>query len=256
MRPLFFSTLIMLLPLLAAPAVVYGNVYEWSTLERLSKAIVSVNTSPKQVRVAENGSYSFQLPSGSYEIIAEYRLGNETIYRATENITVSGEGGYALDLLLFPTEEFFPETLVEIPELNISPGALQEPAPGIEWYWLAVGIIIVALVIPAGIWVFLRRKKPVPEPIGFKYPHEPLQAPLQVSVKKVEELPKPELTPEQKEVLEKIREVGGSMGQKDLRRALRVSEAKASMLVSELEEKSFVRKIKKGRGNLIKLLKF
>ncbi|WP_135605101.1 hypothetical protein [Methanococcoides sp. NM1] len=53
------------------------------------------------------------------------------------------------------------------------------------------------------------------------------------------------------EVLDIIRSSGGRITQKDLRAKLSYSEAKVSLIVSDLENRGLVEKFKKGRGNII-----
>jgi len=52
-------------------------------------------------------------------------------------------------------------------------------------------------------------------------------------------------------VLSIIRDRGGRVTQKDLRLRLNCSEAKASLMITDLEDRGLVRKMKKGRGNVI-----
>jgi uncharacterized membrane protein len=48
-----------------------------------------------------------------------------------------------------------------------------------------------------------------------------------------------------------IKEEGGRTTQKDIRKKIPLSEAKVSLMISELEAKGKIQKIKKGRGNII-----
>ena len=50
-----------------------------------------------------------------------------------------------------------------------------------------------------------------------------------------------------------IVEEGGRTTQKDIRKRIPLSEAKVSLLISELESMGKIKKIKKGRGNIIVL---
>lgn len=54
-----------------------------------------------------------------------------------------------------------------------------------------------------------------------------------------------------KQVLNYIKEQGGRVTQKDIRKKFPMSEAKISLVITELEHKGIVQKIKKGRGNII-----
>jgi uncharacterized membrane protein len=56
-----------------------------------------------------------------------------------------------------------------------------------------------------------------------------------------------------KEVLGIITQSGGRLTQKELRKKLGYSEAKISLMVADLEDRGLVKKIKKGRGNIIRL---
>ena len=56
-------------------------------------------------------------------------------------------------------------------------------------------------------------------------------------------------------VIEIIKKEGGRIHQKELRKRLGLSEAKISLMVTELENKNKVERIKKGRGNVIVLKK-
>ena len=52
-------------------------------------------------------------------------------------------------------------------------------------------------------------------------------------------------------VMDIIKKHGGRITQKELRKEMPLSEAKVSLLISELEHKNKIEKIKKGRGNII-----
>lgn len=56
-------------------------------------------------------------------------------------------------------------------------------------------------------------------------------------------------------VIEIIKKEGGRTTQKDIREKIGLSEAKVSLMIVELEDKGIIKKIKKGRGNIIILNK-
>ena len=56
-------------------------------------------------------------------------------------------------------------------------------------------------------------------------------------------------------VLSFIKKQGGRTTQKEIRKNLGLGEAKASLIITELEHKKIVQRIKKGRGNVIILNK-
>ncbi|MBT3416896.1 hypothetical protein HON86_01615 [Candidatus Woesearchaeota archaeon] len=57
------------------------------------------------------------------------------------------------------------------------------------------------------------------------------------------------------DVLNLIKKEGGRITQKNIRKSLGLSEAKASLIITELEHKEIIKRIKKGRGNIIILQK-
>ena len=56
-----------------------------------------------------------------------------------------------------------------------------------------------------------------------------------------------------KEVMDIVIKGGGRINQVELRHNLPYSEAKVSLMISDLEDRGLVRRIKKGRGNIIVL---
>jgi hypothetical protein len=58
-----------------------------------------------------------------------------------------------------------------------------------------------------------------------------------------------------REVIAIMEKNGGRITQLDLRKALPYSEAKVSLIVSDLENRGLVKKIKKGRGNVLILVR-
>jgi uncharacterized membrane protein len=55
------------------------------------------------------------------------------------------------------------------------------------------------------------------------------------------------------ELLDIIQQAGGRLTQKELRSKMKCSEAKVSLMVTDLEDRGLVRKVKQGRGNIILL---
>jgi len=55
------------------------------------------------------------------------------------------------------------------------------------------------------------------------------------------------------QVLNVVRESGGRINQVELRQKLPYSEAKVGLMISDLEDRGLVRKIQKGRGNIVVL---
>lgn len=97
--------ILLVIPLImtaGASATIHGVVYEWNTFQAMENVIVSVNSTPVQSMVCKYGTYSFELPLGSYKIIANYYEDNNLIYYGEGLVNITDEGSYVLDMLLFP----------------------------------------------------------------------------------------------------------------------------------------------------------
>ena len=213
---------IMLLLAVSFPATIHGTTYNWATLEPLNGTLVYVNSTPAQQMVSRDGEYSFDLGIGSYEITAEYYANNSLLLEATEDIVVGQEGDYVVDLLMYPAidlgEPLFNETGPDIGENTYTQNGM-------------LYFVLYSLAITAVVLLVLSRLN-----IGKKE-----------TVEKPKRLPK-----EARQVLDII-EKEQRLTQKELRKKLPWSEAKVSLVVADLEERGFIKKIKKGRGNIIKI---
>ncbi|MEW5955471.1 MAG: carboxypeptidase regulatory-like domain-containing protein [Candidatus Micrarchaeota archaeon] len=235
----------------ASAATIHGIVYD-SNLDPVSEAIVQVNTVPRQQMVAQNGSYSFEVPPGNYSLSAAYSAGG-TVYSTEENLSVEGGGEFTLDLIFLsfaPPEEIeveqLPEDLPQLPSPAVSP-ALQPRAEN-ELLLLGAAVLFVVLVLCLAFLKIRRRPhkptRPPPKPLAGKRLEKAVPA-----------IPAVVVTPSQRQLLEQLAKAGGRMTQKELRKALpHASEAAVSMDLTELEDAGAVKKIKKGRGNVVKLL--
>ncbi len=247
----------------AAAAVVHGTTYEWSTFEALEKTIVLVNSTPPQVMVASSGSYTFDLPEGSYAIRAEYYRGNLLEYCAEEEITIVGGGDFVLDLLMFPPiEEVYLCEDINFSEDLFDYEELPEDEEDSTVLLYATGILSV-LAIMAALFLWKRSKKgdgkgrtggmDGKEDYGYEPVEPEPEAPEEPG--ELEELEpggaESAIPSDLQEVLSIIRGRDGRITQKDLRLLLNCSEAKASLMITDLEDRGLVKKVKKGRGNVI-----
>ncbi|KAF5415500.1 MAG: hypothetical protein C5S48_05590 [Candidatus Methanogaster sp.] len=250
----------------ASAAVVHGTTYEWSTFEVLENTIVLVNSTPPQKLVVPSGSYIFDLPEGSYAIRAEYYRGNLLEYCAEEEITIVGGGDFVLDLLMFPPiEDVYLCEDINLSEDSFDYEELPEDEDDSTVLLYATGILSVLAIISA-LFLWKRGKKGdrkggTDETDGKEdYGYEPLEPEPEVSEESEETEGQGELEPEGaesaipsdlQEVLLIVRERDGRITQKDLRLRLNCSEAKASLMITDLEDRGLVKKVKMGRGNVI-----
>ncbi len=214
-----FLAFLLILTAAVQGAVIHGSVYDLE-LNTLSQAVVEIDTTPKQVMVSRNGTYQFTVAQGDYTIIAQHAKLDLVTH---ERIRIKDEGMYVLDLILFPDleieEELLNETL-DVPEYD-------EPEP---FPLFGITFLILAALGSFAWWYWKKRKK------------APAKEEKKVS-------PKADL----EEILAFVRKEGGRTTQKDLRRVIPYSEAKISLMIAELEAQGKLKKIKKGRGNIIVL---
>lgn len=218
----------------AQGATVHGEIYAWPDLEKpLKNVIIDVNSTPAQSKVATNGTYSFVLSQGNYLIKARYYRNNILEYIAEEEIQIDREGDFIIDLLVFPPSEpdFEPPG-----KINLSSQINEDN--NVNKYI----IIILVLLSLAVIFYFLKRKNKANEPIELQ------ESPDNIAKTKneIQYIPG-----DLREIYDLIIKMGGRTTQKDMRKELNYSETKISLILTDLEDRGLIKKIKKGRTNII-----
>lgn len=210
-------------------ATVHGTIYDlWSFTRLENVEIVVYSDSTLRLRtISLDGTYSLSLSPDNYTIKAKYYSGAVLVYDAEENIALQPGDNILLDLIMFPT---FEED--ELPE---NYDILPEEEAGAELLWLGVAAVLIIVVV--GVIIFYHRK------IMGLVEKEVTAPPARVVG----------LPDDLKEVLDIVRESGGRINQVELRQRLPYSEAKVSLMIADLEDRGLIRKIKKGRGNIIVL---
>ncbi len=198
-------------------ATIHGSIYDLS-LTKANNVVVTINTQPRQKYIAKNGTYSFTVPIGDYKIEAKKILQGTTL-AATENISVEQDGDFVLDLVLFPSIE---SDIIEEAKFEIDEDYFKEESNfGLILNIIITFITFLVILIIVG-YFFIKRK-----------------------TKKIEQ------SDEYLRTVLKIIKDNKRITQKEIRKQLPLSEAKVSLIISELETKGLVKKIKKGRGNII-----
>jgi len=199
-------------------ATIQGVVYN-SDLQPQKNAIVEVDTTPIQRVVSSDGTYSIDIPEGNYKIKAMY----DGLY-AEETLDVRGVGKFSLDLILLP----------EIEDINID--VLEEVTLELDEERNVLGLWVFLIVV-----VFIA--------IGFSisqlYKHK-IKRKIEKGIELSEDLNK---------IVNILNKKEGRMKQRDLGKLLNWSDAKLSLALTELENMGVVKRIKKGRGNIIVLKK-
>jgi len=217
MRVVILLLMLLLLIPVAFSATIYGTIYDLS-LNKADNVKVEVNTEPRQFYVSKNGSYAFNVPIGNYNVKAEQHIGNLLVSSVTENITIKDNGVYVLDLILFPKIEEELENDIEV---------IQIPDRRFDFLPVIILLLAVAFLI-----YFFKRKKTVKKEVEREY--NDIQAESDLD-----------------EIIKIIKEEGGRATQKDIRKKIPLSEAKISLMIAQLESEGKIKKIKKGRGNII-----
>jgi uncharacterized membrane protein len=229
-KNLFLLFFMLILADTVSAALIYGSVYDIS-LDRITGVRIEIDTTPKQTYISRDGDYEFNVPVGDYTLKAEYIKGGVVEAVAVEQISVKDEGRYVLDLVLFPELDEENQLIEESDEINPEE-ALNGNGNYAVYLWIA-GLFIAGIVV-----YYLIKKKP------------------KHKEKKVEkEEPKLESKSDLDKIVKILKQEGGRATQKEIRQHFPLSEAKMSLMITELEHKGVVKRIKKGRGNVIILEK-
>ena len=232
-----FLIITLILCSIAQATTLKGIVYN-NELNSEENVLIEINTIPAQKYLAKDGSYTFEVPPGKYILTAK-----KNPFETTENIEIIKEGTYIYDLFLTPNleeeEELWNETNINY--LQSTENLIEEKTP--LWSYLILGIISLYAIYR----IYQARKKYGPLYIFRKR--------IKQENQKTTEQIKQELSQEPdhfNKALTIIQQHQGRITQKELRKEmLYLSEAKVSLIVTELEHKQKIEKIKKGRGNVI-----
>lgn len=216
--------MIILLSAYVSGTLIHGTIYDIS-LNKVNNVKVMIDTQPNQLFISKNGTYSFNVPVGSYKIRAEKYIKEVLVSSVEENISITNEGDYVVDLILFPNIDDENELLKE-PDVTITDDYFEKPAilPYIFLFLFFAGIILFI--------IYKKLKKSGIKP-------------------KTESEPEKIMPSDLGDIMKIIEEEGGRTTQKEIRKKIPLSEAKISLMISELEHKGLIEKIKKGRGNII-----
>lgn len=214
--------LLILVGLVASPTLaanIHGTIYDFE-LNKINKVIIEINTQPTQKYLSADGSFNLEVPMGDYILTAKQMNSN---LATKENLTIIENGNYSYDLFLIPDIELNDEILADLEYTT----TMEEDVSALNTYsfWLIFSAIILVIIIITSFIILKRKEKPEE--------NEDLASKFLVVTKKN----------------------GGRITQKELRKEFPYSEAKISLVITELEHKGKIEKIKKGRSNIIILKK-
>ncbi|MBS3147698.1 hypothetical protein J4219_02325 [Candidatus Woesearchaeota archaeon] len=213
-----YVLVLLLLSSFVSATTIQGTVYDFG-LNKVSGSIVEINTTPLQKFVAKNGTYSFEVPAGRYLLEAIHVKSNE---KTQEEIVIASEGRYVIDLILLPDVD---ADLLDEPQELPPIEDIVEDTPASQWFiWLAVFLAL-------GYIIYRLSKAPKTE-----------------VVKEIKEVV---VSQELDRLVHFVEKEGGRTTQKEIRHHFPHSEAKISLMIDELESKGVLKKVKKGRGNIV-----
>ena len=217
-------------------ATLKGTIYN-SQLNPETDVLLEITTQPLQKYLAKDGTYQFTLQPGNYTLTAQ-----KNDIEITEHITITQDGTYVIDLFLLPSSEEDQDLWNDLEEPSVIE-PLDEIASPKLWQYILSGIIILALLIRI---LYMRKKY---GSLSF------FRKRIRAQAQKTEAQHKIELEKDPyyiEKALDIIKSHDGRINQKELRKEmLYLSEAKVSLIITELEHKNLVEKVKKGRGNVI-----
>lgn len=233
----------------AEVATVHGAVYDWESFKLLENTIVEVNSTPPQSQVAKYGLYSFDLPLGIYVLKASYYENGEFISYAQEELNITDGGDYLLDMLLLPA---YPDSNLNGSDLHVVTTPIEDGVPlNNNGSKNTILLAAAGFLLIVGAIAFVLKKRQASQKAeletssyDFSYPDSENTNDNSVS-----------LPQDLQEVVEIIKVNGGRITQRELRSRINYSEAKVSLMVSDLENRGIIEKFKKGRGNIIVIKK-
>jgi len=223
--------LLLIILLVSCPLVlggtIHGKVFTY-TLGLAENSIVMIDTVPEQMVVSVDGTYSFNVPIGYYVLSAHLKDEFDNVkFSVQENISVVDDGDYVRDLILFPSEDLGELVLENDIEQDLVPDSDKKETP--LYLRIIISLILLA-ILGLILWLVLKDKGKKRDLLGIDEADD--TADLLAFIKKHKRVT-----------------------QKDIRKEFPMSEAKISLMITDLESQGKIRKIKKGRGNVIIFVK-
>ncbi len=241
-------------------STISGTIYDFS-LKKADTVIVTIDSVPPQKFISKDGTYHFTIDFGEYQLQAKRYEDNVLKDATLEEIVIDKEGNYIVDLILVPSFEQEQKLIQELPE-DFDPYEEKKTPYKIIF---AVASFIILLVI---IYYIKKTEKDLEDEQQVKKQmiktkknskkkkkqrdsKQPINLVVSPPVKDhVQEQDHKEGDKYYQQILNLIKEQQ-RITQKDIRKQVPISEAKVSLIITEMETKGIAQKIKKGRGNIV-----
>ncbi|MBU0461293.1 MAG: hypothetical protein KJ574_01770, partial [Nanoarchaeota archaeon] len=150
---LLILALVLLVPFTYATTL-HGTIYDLE-LTPVENALVEIDTQPPQRYLAKDGSYSFEVPKGTFTIKVTYSTQdlNDTYH---EDVVVKEEGRYIFDIFLFP-ETSEEEELLESAEMDLDVEEQGNETNLILWAGIIILILLIFLILIRQYFRFKRK---------------------------------------------------------------------------------------------------
>ncbi len=227
-------------------ATVYGDIYNAEDFEKMQNVILRINGSVTAQYFIKEGNYSIELLPGAY-VFQAFFYDNGTLKYASYDQLVVGENesGIPFDIILLSPDMISPLYGVAVEDAaygkNKGPVDGQAKEQGIDA--IAIFAVIISLLLAAAVsaYFFLQKNQK-----NAQTAEEPESGAMHSMH---------DLGEDEKNVIRLLESNEGRMLQRELRQQLRFSETKMSLLLDELEVNKIIKRIKRGRGNIVKLLR-
>ncbi len=261
--PSFIFTFVFLLLLLASQnlaAQLNGSIYG-PGLEPLKNCVLTVNTTPIQRFVLNMSVYTLSLEPGTYNLKVECFEDGEFL-TDVENVTIPSANSsispiYHFDFIAIPDLEganvdvlanltFVPSENETGKSTSNTTRSGKKTEANTLWFFyiLLLALFVFGLLVLVYFYRSHQKGKMVEE--DQKGQDENKFGPSHMDN---------ELSDDLKQIIAALRDEDGRATQKELRQLFHWSEAKMSLALAELESYGIVKRIKKGRGNIVVLVK-
>ncbi|MBI3031956.1 hypothetical protein HYY69_00650 [Candidatus Woesearchaeota archaeon] len=283
MKHIFILIVGVILVMFLAPqifgATISGTIYDYS-LKKGDNIIVTIDSVPPQKYISKEGTYHFTIGFGEYLLEAKRYEDNVLRDAASEKIVIDKEGDYLVDLILFPSFEQEQKLIQDLPE-NFDPYE-EKKTPYKVIFAVAAFLLLIIIIyyikhaekeVTDEQKEKLRNGKKNKKKTGKKQSKPAKDEKSQEQNQKQEtqqkaslafsaaadtnlsqgEQPLFETTQGDKyfQQITALLKEQQRVTQKEIRKQIPLSEAKISLIITEMETKGIVQKIKKGRGNII-----
>lgn len=230
---------------LAYAAIIYGDIYEGDTFSYLNNTMIRIE-GPLSIQFLAHQNYSTKLPFGMYSLSASSFAGSKCEYYSEEKINLSQDYMH-FDLVLLPCElqQLIPQEK-ETPESSTMPSGQKQSN---EPLLLLIAIFLLAVIA----YLFYRHTAMLRE-MKKAGTFQPPAAEERMEKYEVTDADC-QLDEDSHKILGILKSSGGRMLQKELRQIMGASQSNLSLILTELEHLGYIKRFKRGRENLLKLVK-